>query len=118
MRIDIDTRLPSARIVRALDELVEVRGAPKRLRLDKRHSVDLVHIQPGKPTQNAYIERFNRTFRTEVRDRFVFITLDEVRRMAEDWRHRYNHHRPHRSLGGLSPHHYAMANSSPTSTFK
>lgn len=131
MKIDIDRSLPSTRIVHALDELVEVRGAPKRLRLDngpefisealkqwaKRHGVDLVHIQPGKPTQNAYIERFNRTFRTEVLDRFVFTTLDEVRRMAEDWRYRYNHHRPHRSLDGLSPHHYAVANSLPTSTF-
>lgn len=132
MKIEIDNSLPSARVIRALDELVEVRGAPKRLRLDngpefisdalrqwaQRHGVTLVHIQPGKPTQNAYIERFNRTFRTEVLDRFVFTTLDEVRRMAEDWRHRYNHHRPHRSLGGLSPIHYALAHSPSTSTFE
>lgn len=132
MKIEIDTSLPSTRVIRALDELVEVRGAPKRLRLDngpefisaalqqwaQRHGVALVHIQPGKPTQNAYIERFNRTFRTEVLDRFVFTTLDEVRRMAEDWRDRYNHLRPHRSLGGLSPIHYAMAHSPSTSTFE
>jgi putative transposase len=119
-------------VVRALDELVEARGAPKRLRLDngpelisaalqawaKRHGVALVHIQPGKPTQNAYIERFNRTFRTEVLDRYVFTSLDEVRRMTEDWRQRYNRDRPHRSLGGLSPIHYAMAKSPATSTFE
>jgi putative transposase len=130
MKIEIDTSLPSARVIRALDELVELRGAPRRLRLDngpefisaalrqwaQQNSVALVHIQPGKPTQNAYIERFNRTFRTEVLDRFVFTTLDEVRRMAEDWRHRYNHQRPHRSLGGLSPIHFAMAHSPATST--
>lgn len=130
LRIEIDTSLPSARVVRALDELVELRGAPKRLRLDngpefisaalkqwaQRYGVSLIHIQPGKPTQNAYIERFNRTFRTEVLDRFVFTTLDEVRRMAEDWRHRYNHQRPHRSLGGLSPVHFAVAQSRSTST--
>jgi len=61
-----------------------------------RHGVNLVHIQPGKPTQNAYIQRFNRTCRNEVLDRFVFTSLDDVRRMTEDWRHRYNHHRPHR----------------------
>ena len=67
---------------------------------------------------NAYIERFNRTFRTEVLDRYVFTTLGEIRRMAEDWRHRYNHHRPHRSLGGLTPIHYAMALSPSTSTFE
>lgn len=130
LRIEIDTSLPSARVIRALDELVELRGAPKRLRLDngpelisaalhqwaQDHGVELVHIQPGKPTQNAYIERFNRTFRTEVLDRYVFTSLDEVRRMSEDWRHRYNHDRPHRSLGGLSPIRYAMAKSTSTST--
>jgi putative transposase len=113
-----------------LDELVELRGAPRRLRLDngpefisaalgqwaQQRGIELVHIQPGKPTQNAYIERFNRTFRTEVLDRYVFTTLAEVRRMTEDWRRRYNHDRPHRSLGGLSPIGYAMASSTLTST--
>ena len=130
MRIEIDTSLPSARVIRALDELVELRGAPRRLRLDngpefisvalklwaENHGVELVHIQPGKPTQNAYIERFNRTFRTEVLDRYVFTSLDEVRRMTEDWRHRYNHLRPHRSLAGLSPVAFARAQSPSTST--
>ena len=125
MKIEIDSSLPSARVIRALDELVEVRGAPLRLRLDngpefisaalkdwaQRQGVMLIHIQPGKPTQNAYIERFNRTFRTEVLDRYVFNSLTEVRLMTEDWRHRYNHQRPHRSLGGLSPINYAMAHS-------
>ena len=131
MKIEIDSSLPSARVIRALDELVEVRGAPRRLRLDngpefisaalkdwaQRRGVSLVHIQPGKPTQNAYIERFNRTFRTEVLDRYVFNRLNEVRRMTEDWRQRYNHQRPHRSLGGLPPIRYAMANSPSPSTF-
>lgn len=130
MKIEIDTNLPSARVIRALDELVEVRGAPRRLRLDngpefisdafkqwaRRPEVDLIHIQPGKPTQNAYIERFNRTFRTDVLDRFEFTTLEEVRRMTEDWRHRYNHQHPHRSLGGLSPIHFARAQSPSSST--
>jgi putative transposase len=73
--------------------------------------VELLHIQPGKPTQNASIEGFNRTFRTKVLDRYVFTRLHEGRRMTEDWRYRYNHQRPHRALGGLSPVAYAMASS-------
>jgi len=107
LRIEIDTSLPSTRVIRALNEPVELRAAPRRLRLDngpefisaalrqraQRQGIDLLHIQPGKPTQNAYIERFNRTYRTEVLDRYVFTSLHEVRRMTEDWRHRYNHQR-------------------------
>ncbi len=130
MKIEIDTSLPSARVIRALDELIEMRGSPRWLRLDngpefistalrdcaQRHGVELVQIQPGKPTQNALIERFNRTYRTEVFDRYVFTSLAEVRRMTEDWRPRYNHHRPHRSLGGLPPAKFAMAQSPSTST--
>jgi putative transposase len=130
LHIEIDTSLPSQRVIRALDELVEVRGAPRRLRLDngpefisaalkqwaKQRGVELVHIQPGKPTQNAYIERFNKTYRTEVLDCYVFTSLSEVRRMTEDWRYRYNHHRPHRALGGLPPVPFAMAQSPQTST--
>jgi putative transposase len=108
LRIEIDTSLPSLRVIRALDELMELRGAPQRLRLDngpefisaalrqwaQRHGVELLHIQPGEPTQNAYIERFNRTFRIEVLDRYVFTSLHKVRRITQDWRHRYNHQRP------------------------
>jgi putative transposase len=130
LHIEIDTSLPSQRVIRALDELVEVRGAPRRLCLDngpefisaalkqwaKQRGVELVHIQPGKPTQNAYIERFNKTYRTEVLDCYVFTSLSEVRRMTEDWRYRYNHHRPHRALGGLPPVPFAMAQSPQTST--
>ncbi|MBD8879453.1 transposase [Rhodanobacter sp. 7MK24] len=66
-------------------------------------------------TRSAYIERFNRTFRIEVRDRYVFTSLHDVRRMTEDWRRHCNHQRPRRALTGLSPVAYAMA-SSPTST--
>ncbi len=125
LRIEIDTSLPSARVIRALDELIELRGKPRRLRLDngpefisaaladwtRMRGIELVFIQPGKPTQNAYIERFNRTFRTEVLDRYVFNTLPEVRRMTEDWRHRYNHRRQHRSLGNVPPARYTVAKS-------
>ena len=117
---------PAARIVRALDELVEVRGKPRRVRMDngpeflsdafarwaKRHGIDLMFIQPGKPMQNGYVERFNRTYREEVLNAYVFETLDDVRRMTADWLARYNELRPHESLNNLSPRQYLVALSS------
>jgi putative transposase len=122
LRIEIDTSLPAARVIRALDELVEVRGAPKSIRLDngpefiahalrnwaESKGIALQHIQPGKPTQNAFVERFNKTYRTEVLDCYVFDSLQEVRDMTEDWLHRYNHQRPHRSLGRIPPVQFRM----------
>ncbi len=123
--IEIDTSLPAARVVRALDQLVEIRGKPQVLRLDNgpefisealarwadRHGVTLRFIQPGKPMQNGYVERFNRTYRQEVLNCYVFETLGEVRRMTKDWLVRYNEQRPHESLGNLSPRQYLMAKS-------
>jgi putative transposase len=122
LRIEIDTSLPAQRIVRALDELIEIRGKPAKLRLDNgpelisdalakwanKHGVALQFIQPGKPMQNGYVERFNRTYREEVLNCYVFETLGEVRRMTEDWRRRYNEQRPHESLGNVSPRQYLM----------
>jgi len=124
LRIEVYTSLPSARIIRALDESIELCGKPRQVRMDngpeiisdafarwaKRHAIELLFIQPGKPMQNGYIERFNRTYREEVLNAYVFETLDEVRRMTGDWLTRYNGHRPHESLGNPSPRQYLMAN--------
>ena len=122
LRIEVDTSLPATRVIRALNELVEVRGAPLSIRLDngpefiahalsewaKSKGIALNHIQPGKPTQNAYVERFNKTYRTEVLDCYVFDNLQEVRDMTADWLHRYNHHRPHEALGRIPPVEYRV----------
>lgn len=108
LRIEVDTHLPVARVVRALDELVEVHRAPESIRLDNgpeliahamtewaaARGIARRHTQLGKPTQNAYVERFNKTFRTEVLDCYVFESLAQVCAMAEDWRNRYNHLHP------------------------
>ncbi len=122
LRIEVDTSLPAARVIRALNELVEVRGAPLSIRLDngrefianalaqwaQSKAVALNHIQPAKPTQNAYVERFNKTYRTEVLDCYVFDSLQEVRDMTADWLQRYNHHRPHEALDQIPPIEYRV----------
>jgi len=125
LRIEIDTSLPAQRIVRALDELIEIRGKPAALRLDngpelisdalerwaRRQGIERLFIQRGRPMQNGLIERFNRTYREEVLDCYVFETLGEVRRMTVEWMSRYNERRPHEALGDLSPRQYLMAQS-------
>ncbi len=112
LRIEIDTNLPARRIVRALDELVELRGKPAALRLDngpeliseelekwaRRQGIERRFIQPGRPMQNGYVERLNRTYRQEVLNCYVFETLGEVRRMTAEWITRYNEIRSHESL--------------------
>ena len=115
--IEIDTSLPGARLVRTLDRIKEWRGLPLAIRCDngpelicrqfvawcEENVVEIKYIQPGKPNQNAYIERFNRTYREEVLSSYLFDDLDEVRDITWEWLLSYNEERPHRSLGGLPP---------------
>ncbi|VDZ85007.1 Uncharacterised protein [Kluyvera intermedia] len=65
-------------------------------------------IKPGKPTQNAFIERFNRTYRTEILDFYLFRTLNEAREITERWLNEYNRERPHESLNNLTPEEYRL----------
>lgn len=103
-----------------LEWIVKERGKPKAIRTDNgpeftssvftnwchNHRIEIRYIQPGKPVQNAFIERFNRTYRTEVLDASIFNNLIEVREITSDWIEHYNHNRPHESLGNLSPMQY------------
>jgi putative transposase len=122
--IEIDTSLPALRVIRVLDMIASWRGYPNQIRMDngpelisqrlaqwaEANGVELEFIEPGKPAQNAYIERFNRTFREDVLDAYLFDTLLEVRNITEEWIEEYNAIRPHDALEGLPPYEYAAAN--------
>ncbi len=117
LAIEVDTSLPSLRITRVLNRIIEQRGKPANLRSDngpefishvlqewcEKHKITLQYIQPGKPTQNAYIERKNGSMRRELLNAYLFNSLAEVRCLSEEWRIDYNTERPHKSLGYLSP---------------
>ena len=77
----------------------------------KNKGVKIKYIQPGSPSQNAFIERFNRHFREDVLDAYWFEDLEHLRAIMEKWRLDYNENHPHKSLGGLSPKQYLAVNS-------
>ena len=117
LAIEVGVSIPAARVIRVLDQLVELYGRPVALRLDngpeltalaftewaQAHGIALLYIQPGKPDQNAFIERFNRSYREEVLDAYVFASCDEVQAISDEWLLSYNDYRPHESLGDLPP---------------
>jgi len=115
--IEVDLSLPSLRVTRALDQIIEWRGKPSRIRCDNgpeyisqtladwadQHGIRLEFIQPGKPQQNAYIERYNRTVRYDWLAHYLFDSIKEVQACATRWLWTYNHERPHMALGGITP---------------
>lgn len=115
--IEVGHSLPSERVIRSLEDIGHERGLPKRIRSDNgpefiaellqrwavRRGIAWEFIKPGKPTQNSYIERFNRTFREDVLDQYAFSRLEEVEEQSTRWRYDYNTHRPHRALSGQPP---------------
>ena len=117
LMINVDTSLNSRRITRELDRLIEWRGAPELIRVDngpeftssvfeswaRKNKIKICFIQPGKPTQNSFVERFNGIFRREVLNANLFMRLNDVREKAQDWIWVYNNVRPHESLLNKSP---------------
>ena len=117
LKIETDTSLPTARVIRCLQEIGQYRGLPKMIRVDngpefisakldmwcKENKIQLIFIQPGEPTQNAFIERLNGTFRRDILNAYVFKSIQEVRDVTNDWLHDYNYLRPHKSLKNKTP---------------
>jgi putative transposase len=117
LSIEIDLSLPADRVIRSLDQIIEWRGKPKVLRCDNgpeyishklhkwadKQKIKLSYIQPGKPQQNAYIERFNRTVRYDWLQQEIFDSIEEVQEKATTWLWHYNNERPNMALGGITP---------------
>lgn len=117
LTIDADLSLPAERVIRALERIIEWRGKPKYLRCDngpeyishkltswaQENDIQLHFIQPGKPQQNAYIERFNRTVRYDWLSHYIYSDIKELQDKATDWLWTYNHDRPNMGLGGITP---------------
>lgn len=117
LAIEVDLSLPASRVIRTLDQIIEWRGQPEKIRCDNgpeyishllanwaaRRQITLEFIQPGKPQQNAYIERFNRTVRYDWLTQYVFESITQVQLHATRWLWTYNNERPNMALGGITP---------------
>lgn len=115
--IEIDFSLSTERVIRALSQIIEWRGKPKAIRCDngpeyisqhllawaKKEDISMKYIQPGKPQQNAYVERYNRTVRYDWLSHHLFESIQDVQAFASQWLWTYNNERPNMALGGITP---------------
>ncbi len=115
--VHIEPRINSTKLLQILDQLKYEFGLPKFIRSDngrefaafkvqqwaKENNIQWLFIQPGKPMQNAYCERFNGTYRHEVLNSYLFTSLNEATLITKVWVDKYNYERPHDSLDGLTP---------------
>lgn len=112
--------MPAVRVTQILEQTIREQGKPRVIRTDngpefiskefkewcKAHRIENQYIQPGRPMQNGYIERFNRTFRENILDAYLFEDLNQVQVLAEEWMEDYNYRRPHEALNGRTPMQY------------
>ena len=119
--IEPDYSIPAQQVVRVMKELIFFRGKPKEVRVDNgpeflskhftqwcnEQDIRIKYIQPGKPVQNAFIERFNRLYREDVLDAYLFESIQQVRKLSNEWMEDYNQNHPHGSIQNKSPVNYA-----------
>jgi putative transposase len=117
LTIEVDYSFPAYKVVKLVKRVIEWRGKPEEIRSDngtefiakdfevfcENSGIAHIRIQKGKPTQNSYVERFNRTFREDVLDMNIFENIHQVREKTEEFLVDYNNEHPHDSLGGMSP---------------
>ena len=117
LAIEVDLSLPTERVIRALTQIMEWRDKPQAIRCDngpeytsvqfqqwaKDQGITINYIQPGKPQQNAYIERYNRTVRYDWLCQHLFESISQVQEFATEWLWNYNNQRPHMALHGMTP---------------
>lgn len=122
LNITIDTSIRAQYVTRELDKLIEWRGKPERLRVDngpefiaqemelwaERNGIVLTFIEKGRPMQNGLIERFNRTYREEVLDAYLFENLEQLRQLTIEFIWSYNNERPHDALLDLTPREFLL----------
>lgn len=115
--MEIDFSVPAERVIRSLEQIIEWRGKPLAIRCDngpeyisdllrgwaEKRAIRVEYIQPGRPQQNAYVERYNRTVRYDWRGQYLFESIEEVQAFATRWLWTYNHERPNMALGGITP---------------
>ena len=118
LSIEVDTSITGERVTRVLDQIIDWRGKPNRIRVDngpefisasfvsfcKQRDIGIKYIQPGKPVQNSYIERMNRTIREDILDAYLFENVKQVRELAEAWMEDYNQNHPHKGLDSILRH--------------
>jgi len=115
--LEVDFSLPAERVIRSLERIMEWRGRPGSIRVDngpeyisgkliawaEKRGISIQYIQPGKPQQNAYVERYNRTVRHEWLDQHIIESIEEAQDYATQWLWTYNNERPNMGIGGITP---------------
>ena len=118
--MEVGLSMPAEKVINTLEDVIWNNGKPQSIRVDngpefiadifkkwcEGNGIRIKYIQPGKPTQNSFIERFNGSYRKSILDAYLFNNLNQVRELTEEWMNDYNEHRPQESLGDLSPKKY------------